>query len=409
MDAAARRELIDGLCEFEGRGPGTDAERRAANWLAGRLKGIGRRARIEPIHVHPEYSLVVALHLLVALAGGLVALASPAIGFALVLIAATSLYLDQNTRFYLLRRLFFRRASQNVVSPGSTPDAPLRVVITAHYDAAKTGFLFGRRSHGLAKRIPQRFRIVLGPIRILFWAGVVPLLAVCALRMAGVDAPWLGIVQLVPSIVVLSGIALGLDIALTDIVPGACDNASGVAAALSVADELEADPPENLDVWVILTGGEECNAEGMAAHLRNRRGKIDRERTVFVNIDSVSFGKPHYVAAEGAIISYPMDARLIAICSELDVPGGDSPSPIVVPLHTDALPPRVRRMAAISIIGAEDGLGHRYHHTPEDTADRVDDAALTSATATALALIRAIDAEVHTSADASAQTQALQV
>ena len=36
------------------------------------------------------------------------------------------MYLDLNGRFYLLRRLFFRRASQNVVSPGAEPEAPAR-------------------------------------------------------------------------------------------------------------------------------------------------------------------------------------------------------------------------------------------------------------------------------------------
>ena len=38
VDAEARIELIRDLCSFEGRRAGTDAERRAANWLAGRLR-----------------------------------------------------------------------------------------------------------------------------------------------------------------------------------------------------------------------------------------------------------------------------------------------------------------------------------------------------------------------------------
>ena len=34
------------------------------------------------------------------------------------------MYLDLNARLYLVRRLFFRRASQNVVSNGARSDAP---------------------------------------------------------------------------------------------------------------------------------------------------------------------------------------------------------------------------------------------------------------------------------------------
>ena len=82
---------------------------------------MGRRVEIEPSYVHPQYSLAIGLHVALAIAGSLVALLSPALGFALVLFAALSLYLDQSTRLYLLRRLLFRRASQNIVSPGSEP------------------------------------------------------------------------------------------------------------------------------------------------------------------------------------------------------------------------------------------------------------------------------------------------
>ena len=55
-------EVIRELCAFEGRGPGTDAERRAAQALAGRLRAIGRRAEIEPFFAHPQYALVHLIH-----------------------------------------------------------------------------------------------------------------------------------------------------------------------------------------------------------------------------------------------------------------------------------------------------------------------------------------------------------
>ena len=88
MNAAGRFEVIEELCSFEGRGPGTDAERRAANLLANRLKEMGRRAEVEPTYVHPEWSLAIALHIAVAIGGSLLALLFPPAGFALVLLAA---------------------------------------------------------------------------------------------------------------------------------------------------------------------------------------------------------------------------------------------------------------------------------------------------------------------------------
>src|SRR5688572_6296879 len=129
-------EIIRELCSFAGRLAGTDAERRAAARLAERLRTSGRRVEVEPIYVHPQIGLIYAAHCLLGVAGSLVAVAIPVLGFAVVLFAATSMYLDLNARFYLLRRLFFRRASQNVVSRGARPTAPARLLLVAHIDAA---------------------------------------------------------------------------------------------------------------------------------------------------------------------------------------------------------------------------------------------------------------------------------
>ena len=407
MDAAGRQQVIEELCAFEGRGPGTDAERRAANWLAGRLSAMGRRVEVEPTFVHPEWSLAIALHVALAIIGSLVALLSPALGFALVLLAAFSLFLDQNTRLYLLRRLLFRRASQNVVSPGSNPGAPARVVLSAHYDAAKTGLVFGPHSARFARRLSERWRVLLGPIRAIFWAGIVPLLLISGLRMAGLDDTWLSIVQLVVVALMLVALVLLIDIALSEIVPGACDNASAVAAVLSVAEALDADPPPNLDVWVVLPGAEECNAEGMACYMRAHRREIDRERTYFVNLDSVSYGEVHFQRSEGAIVNQAMDRRLIELCEELaaeqgsasGTDAGHAARPIRHPFHTDALPAIVRGFRAISIVGAQDGVGPPYYHTAEDTPEKVDAESLRRATQFTIELVRAIDHEAGRSGE----------
>ena len=410
MDAAGRRALIDKLCSFEGRWPGTDAERRAANWLVGRLRGMGRRAEAEPTYVQPEYSLAIAIHVALAVAGSLVALASGPAGFAMVLLAAFSLYLDQNTRLYLLRRLLFRRASQNIVSPGPRPDAPARVVLSAHYDAAKTGLVFGPRSTRAAKRLSERARVLLGPIRLIFWAGIVPLLVCSGLRMAGVDDRWIGFVQLVPTVILLISFVLLIDIALSDIVPGAYDNASGVAAVLSVAAALDAEPPADLDVWVVLPGAEECNAQGMSRYFAAHRGEIDLARTFFINIDSVSFGSVHYLLSEGAIVSYAMDRHLVELCeaiaaesrSDGAADASPSPRPIRIPFHSDALPARARGFRAISIIGADQGLGPPYYHTPDDTPDKLDEEAMTRAVEFTVALVRSLDRTIGPSEVAAA-------
>jgi hypothetical protein len=388
-------EVIRELCSFEGRGPGTDAERRAANALAGRLGGMSRRSDIEPFFCHPQYAVVHLIHAALGIAGSLLATVEPAVGFALVLLAATSTYLDLNTRFYLVRSLLFRRVSQNVVSPGNRPEAPARLILMAHYDAARTGYIFSKASKRI-RRLPERTRLALGPFRLFFWVGLAPLLPILGARMAGLDATWLNAIQAIPTIVLIVAAFLLIDIALSDIVPGAYDNASGVAAVLSAADELTTDPPANLDVWVVLTGSEESLCEGSRAFIRSRRKQLDRANTYLLNVDSVSSGRTAYEVSQGAVISVPHDRLLVEFCEALATAGAadGGARPIRHPLLDDALPPRIRKFRAITLRTTDaDGNLAPWYHTHDDVPERVDATALGRATDFVVALSRLIDRE----------------
>jgi hypothetical protein len=404
VDSAGRIDLIREICSFEERGPGTDSERRAADMLAGRLRRIGRRAEIEPFFAHPQYAVVHLIHAAMGVAGSVIATVQPAVGFTLVFLAAVSTYLDLNTRLYLVRSLLFRRASQNVVSAGDRPDAPGRLILVAHYDAARTGYIFSKASKRI-RRLPERVRIGLGPFRLFFWLGLAPLLPILGARMAGFDATWLNAIQAIPTIVLIVAGFLLIDIALSDIVPGAYDNASGVAAVFSAAEELAANPPENLDVWIVLAGAEESFCEGSRAFVRGRRKEFDRASTFVVNVDSVSSGQVAYEISQGPVISLPHDRQLIELCEALSAAGaaGGGALPIRHPLLDDAMPARVRRMRAITLRTTDpDGNLAPWYHTHDDVPDRVDPDALANATDFLVSLARLIDREAGRGAVAAA-------
>ncbi len=397
MDVAARMEVIRELCSPEGRLAGTDAERRAANGLAERLRASGRRVEVEPTYVHPQYAMVMALHCLLGVAGSLVAVAVPALGFGLVLFAATSMYLDLNYRFYLLRRLFFRRASQNVVSTGTAADRPARLILTAHYDSARTGAAFSPKRARRAARLSSRHAWV-GPFRPLFWSLALLLPALGA-RMAGLESDAIAIFQLPFTLVLLIGIFALVDIQLSDVVPGANDNASGVATALSLAAELDSAPPRNLDVWVVLPGAEECLQEGMRAFVRSHRSELTERPTFFVNLDTVGNGDVRFQTAGGWVIAYEMDRRLVELASAIAEAGagddgGLGATPLAHGLAGDEMPARLAGFPAITLTCTDvDGYAPHYH-LPSDTPDNVDPDALERAHAFALELIRQLDRDV---------------
>ena len=391
-------ELIRELCSFEGRLAGTDAERRAANRLAERLRAFGRRAEIEPTYVHPQSALVHASHCLIAFAGSLIAISSPVVGFALVLFAATSMYLDLNYRLYLLRSLFFRRASQNVVSAGTNPGARGRLVICSHLDAGRSGAIYAPRRARLAARIARRSPVPLGPFRILFWSLAL-LLPLLGARMAGLDSDVVSVLQLLPTLVLLVGLFALVEIEVSDVVPGASDNASGVAAAISLAAELEHEPPANLDVWVVLDGGEECQQEGMRRFVRAHRKRFERERTFFLALDTIGAGDVRFETSAGWLISYAMDRRLVELCTaiaEADA-GGErryDAAPLASGIAGDSMPLRLAGMRSIGITCRDaDGIAPR-RHLPDDTPENIDRASVERAHAFTLELIRRLDADL---------------
>jgi Peptidase family M28 len=398
VEVAERQELIRRLCSFEARRAGTDAERRAANDLAGVLRGQGRRADVEPTYVHPQWATVHALHCALGVAGGLVALVSPPIGFAIVLVTAVSMYLDLNGRLYLLRSLFFRRASQNVVSPGRSSGAEARVVLCAHYDAAQVGRAYDPGSARIASRVASALPFPVGPFRVLFWSLALLLPALGA-RMADIDAGWVSLLQLLPTLALMLGVVLLADIALSPITPGANDNASGVATALSVAQALDDDPPANLDVWVLLTGAEECIQEGMRAFVRSRSGDLPKQGTYFVCVDTVGAGEVRFETAAGWVVTFPMDRRLAELCeaiatADAEGAGRYGARPLRRATAGDSFPPRVRGYASTTITCVPDAGIVEGLHTAADTPGRVDGDALEHAHGFTLALVRLLDRDV---------------
>ena len=407
MNVEKRIEAVRRLCSFEGRLTGTDAERRAANDLAARLRNGGRRVEVEPTYVHPQWALVQALHCLLALAASLVALNFPVVGFVMALLTAVSMYLDLNGRFYLLRRIFFRRASQNVVSPGRRPDASGTLVLIANYDAGRSGSVYGRTWRRVLDRLGALIPAPFSPSRLAFWS-VALLIPLIGLRMAEIEANWISIAQLPPTLVLVIAIFLLVDIQLSPAVPGANLNASGVATVLSLADELDRDEPDELDVWVVLPGAGESLHAGMRSFMRDYRDEFDPDSTWFVAIEAVGAGEPRFEVSQGPVVSYGMPSRLTQLAEAIADADSERDDPIGArPLRSGdgsgSLPAVIAGYPATTITCLQpDSSQPSAIHTAADTPDALDPEALEQAHRFVLELIRALDRDLARKAERDA-------
>jgi hypothetical protein len=290
LDAFSEAEaLVDGVGP---RPPGSDAERRAARHLAGRLEGLGREVVVEPFPVWSAWPAGSSINAVMAVVGSVLAVSSATLGAGLVLLATVLTFLDLSGITPTTRRLLGRRASQNVVSWGDR-EKPGALVLVAHYDSGPTRAW---------------------PLRPLFWA-LLALLVCCVLRVGGMSGTALTVLQFVPTVVLIGYVPLLLDIALSPAAPGENDNASGVALVLRLAERLAS--LEGFGVHVVFTGSQKAMAQGMRAFLKKHRRQFARERTVVVNLDSVGSGELQLTKKEGPLLSVRSHPQLIGL---MDVP-----------------------------------------------------------------------------------------
>lgn len=399
MSATTSIDAVAELGEFENREAGTDAERRAANHLATLIRARGRRCEVEPTYVHPQWAGVHAIHCLAGVVGSLLASSQPAAGFAVILVAATSMYLDLCGRQYLLRRLLFRRASQNLVSRRAEETKTARVLLCANYDAPQTGAAYNPLPQRLLAYAWAALPFGVGPFRILFWSMAL-LLPPIGARMAGLDAGWVPLLQLPQTLALIVGTFLLGEIALSPPSPGANDNASGVTGVLEAVESLDADPPEHVEVWALLCGGGATTMEGVRAFLRRHRRELDRSSTFFVFLESIGRGAPRFVTGEGLAVVVPNDRTLVELATALADADDESEKrfgarPLVSPTGGGAVVARSRRYPAISITSREEAepfpSGRGSSH---DSADTVDPEAIARAARFSVELIRLLDLDV---------------
>jgi hypothetical protein len=399
IDALAE---IEDLVEFEERQAGSDAERRAANHLRRRLEQIGREAEVEPIAIWPRWHLTHLIHASLAILGSALSVASPLAGTILVGVATISTIGDVTGRLPLVRRLTGRRASQNVVSPedGGNPGT---LILTAHYDTASGGAVFGRleeRRAALSKLLHRP----IGPIEV-FLGSLMLLLACMVARLAGLDNGVLSAVQFVPTVALIVSVPFLADIALSRPVPGASDNASGVATVLRLAERYGG-TLDHLDLWVLLPGAQEPMALGSRAWLRRHKRELDPLRTIVVNVDEVGAGTIRYATKEGPLLALRQHPRLVALCDQIAAEDADEgryqARPITARRPGDAYAARSRGLPAISIscAGVLDRAPH--HHRPTDTPDQIDRNALDRAFGFCSELIELIDERLGPDIAASA-------
>jgi hypothetical protein len=361
-------EEIEALVAYDGRWAGTEGERRAAEHLAARLRSLGRDVEVEPAVVRPDYPLTYVLHILLALAGGAVSARRPRLGAAALLAAVVSGFGDGTARFHLLRRVTRPAVTHNVLSR-ERGGKPGTLVILAHYDAAKTGWLFDPRALERRVRLGRRLGLDIGLFEPFTWS-LLALLGLVALRAVGVKSRALSAARVAPMLILAAHVPLLLQIRASKAVPGAADNASGVATVVRLA-ERHGGRLRNFDLCVLFTGAEEGLLLGMREWMRAHEHELDPRRTIFLNLDEAGYGTVRYVTAEGSDGAPPDTPKLRALCDEVRAGRVDA-QPMPSLALADASVAAQHGYRAIRIACLPEPTFAPEYHRPTDTPERLD-------------------------------------
>ena len=378
------------------RGSASPGEVAAAEWGARRLAEAGASGvRMERF----RYQRTIAERSVPHLAAGLAAARiGGAPGAALAVGALVSFELDFGGRVQWLRRLV--PAGEGANAYGRVPGAGERrrtLVLVAHHDTAHTGigwkrpeligFGTGDRVRGLLGREPDPDVMdspSTGPK--LAFAAVAAGAALGGGRSRGAargrsrgaalgggrsrgGAVGRGL-RTAGAASLAAALGLALDVARSSAVPGASDNATGVAGVLAMVERFAAEPLPGTEVLAVLAGCEESGMGGMAEWLRTEGAQLDPATTLVLGLDTLGAGDPIVARAEGSIRPWRYRERDLALAERGAARAGLPLRRVQLGGWTDPLLAVHAGLPSISLLSA---LGNRFtnYHQPTDTPDRV--------------------------------------
>lgn len=376
-------DLIERIVqECPRRQPTSEDERRAHEIARAELEALGLQAEFQPFTFNDSLYANLALHFGVGVAGSLLSQASPAAALAMHWGAATSYWADSTRRGYLLRRLFRFKESRNLLAtrPADRPEPALRIVFLAHADAAFTGWIFEPWlvKNFTAVKYPPSLKFLNRSLALATWSlfalGGIDLVRLVFGRLLTLPLVPLEVLLTVPSL-----LAFGLNAQMVwrdEVVPGANDNLSAVAALPVLASRLLPRARPDVEYVFAVTGCEEASLGGGDALAHRMEGTWDKRRTVFIGMDMLTNGDLTWLQTEGEVVEVKVPAWLGETAGQVaasdprfagvkgfDVPVGGS----------DMAAFLARGWEGLCLTCVDPALGMpRHYHSPEDTPANLD-------------------------------------
>jgi hypothetical protein len=375
-DPARLRATVERLAKID-RPSASAGERAAAEWIADQLRALGLDARIETERAVGTFTAPLGL---LSAAAGAAGLAGGRAAAAVGALAAAGIADDVSGGPHIARKALPHRATYNVVAEAGDPHAPHTLIVGAHHDAARGGLIFRPELVTWAARaFPRWYARQQTSARVMWVVAAGPALVALGavaglrrLRRAGAALSF-------------ASAATFADIATREVVPGANDNLTAVAALLELA---RTPVPPGLRLILLSTGSEESFMEGMRGFVARHRAQLDPARTRVLVLESL--GSPELILMEGEGMLRMRDYDA-AFRDELAAAAAAAGEPLRRGLRsglaTDALITHLAGYPTATLASIDEYKMPVNYHTQRDLPHRVDYGTVASAVEVAQALI----------------------
>jgi hypothetical protein len=369
-----RRLITRIVDECPHRWPASADERRAQDILRQEMTGYGGIVRFLPCRFNTSHYAVVSLHCALATLAGPLQLVSPTVALVLHLLVGVSYFGDSQKRFFLLRRLFPRKPSQNLIVtfPARSP-LRRRIVLLGHADAAPTGWIFQSPLVRLCneKLYGRRLQFLRKPILGAMLVLLLVILQDLQWLTIGYDSRWLAGGYFLGHLFFLTITLLNLQVVWhRTVVAGANDNLTACVAIVVLARRFAASRGDDVELVLTVTAGEETCAGGTMALAREMRKHWDRSQTVVIALECLGGGELRLLQ-DGEIFSRKVPAWLRAAAER--TAGLTNPSLYQLPAGwTDVLPFLVYGYDGVCLLRVDPATGiPANYHRPSDRPENV--------------------------------------
>jgi len=373
--------IIEHLCSRGHRGSTTDHERWAANEIHQWFQTFGLKTEIQNFKGHKSYGGKLAIHLTGAIAAALLPLWNVqfAIISSIILVSLIASFFLEATYFIdIVSKVFRKGNSSNVLGMIQNNDAARRILFVAHYDSQKEGMIFGPKFIGFMKRFASPTSTIT-PIHLTL-LSIVGLLFTSMLFSFDLSGNMFSIHLIIHGLLIFWGLCslvLMMQWALNPrYVPGANDNASGVAVMLSLAEvyskEVRDGIHSDVEFSFLATGCEETGLGGALSFLSDNKEWLSQKETIVICMDGFGYGKIHCFTADGMLKTRPYDRELIRVARELSQEMFGEERSFICRVFTDGLAFSLNRFRTITFGSLDDEKIISNYHWRTDTPENVD-------------------------------------